>query len=168
MKRRGSLGIKVGAGMFTLGLLAASCVAPERDFGASSTGTGGGTSSSRSGAGGMMSASSASASSSSGSGTNDGCTGDMDKSILADMMAIFMVAQACGQMCLGDANRSACAASCMQMNAKLSIGCSQCWGDYIACAIDHCLPPCAQLGSQQCQDCTVMNCGPAYQLCSGL
>jgi hypothetical protein len=173
MKRRGSLGFKVSAGMFTLGLVAAGCVARERDFGASSTGMGGGTSSSSSGAGGAMSSSSASATSSSGSsgssgsGMGPGCTGAIDMMIVNDM-AFLMTAQACGQMCLGDANKSACAASCMEMNTKLSTACSLCWGDYIACVIDHCLSQCLQLTSQQCQDCTAMYCAPAYQACSGL
>lgn len=58
---------------------------------------------------------------------------------------------------------------CIGMMSGLSAGCTACFGETVTCVTMNCLTQCiAGGGSPGCVSCRMMNCDPAFAVCSGL
>jgi len=59
--------------------------------------------------------------------------------------------------------------NCIGMMSGLSEGCTACFGDTVTCVTMSCLTQCLAGGSSPgCVSCRMMNCDPAFAVCSGL
>jgi hypothetical protein len=110
-------------------------------------------------------------------GTNTAASGackapDLDVICVADIGA---KARACGTSCLqsagtlGEASLIQCVDACLQMNKDLTIGCSNCYRELVACTAKNCLSDCSDPNSNACKTCqTTKGCTPTFFTCSGL
>lgn len=94
------------------------------------------------------------------------CTGSEDTATLGAMD--FVEAQrTCGAMCIGDTEM--CTTACLTKNTTLSADCASCNGQFITCAMTHCLADCSGgFMSPSCMPCAEAQCGQDYHSCSGL
>lgn len=74
----------------------------------------------------------------------------------------------CVMSCIMNPDVAGCSKTCIQDATGLSSGCSQCFGDVVACTVKKCMMQCIDSGSPACADCREKNCGPAFEECAGV
>ena len=93
------------------------------------------------------------------------CTNMADTTALASV-DIGMIIQTCIGRTFG---MQPATSECIGMMSGLSTGCTGCFGDTVTCVTMNCLTQCLAGGSSPgCVSCRMMNCDPAFAVCSGL
>jgi hypothetical protein len=96
------------------------------------------------------------------------CTDSSDYPIVNDQDTTKAQFQACASACISKNPISSCVDSCMTKKLGLSSTCASCFGDEAQCTIDSCLVPCLNPNSAACEQCSLTNCGPALEQCTGI
>jgi hypothetical protein len=93
------------------------------------------------------------------------CTNAEDTAIFSTVN-IDMIVESCVRTSFG---AQPATSNCIQMMSGLSDGCTACFGDTVTCVTMNCLTQCIAGGaSPGCVSCRMMNCDPAFAVCSGL
>ena len=93
------------------------------------------------------------------------CTNMADTTALMSV-EIGMIIQTCIGRTFG---MQPATSECIGMMSGLSTGCTACFGDTVTCVTMNCLTQCLAGGSSPgCVSCRMMNCDPAFAVCSGL
>jgi len=71
----------------------------------------------------------------------------------------------CGRQCVGT---NSCVTECIVKAEGYSAACSGCFGNLASCTASKCWFKCITGASASCKACTVKNCVPAFETCSGL
>jgi hypothetical protein len=102
--------------------------------------------------------------------SNGACDNDTDESVLGGLGDdLDGIVGSCALGCLLSSDVSTCGAECVEDDTNLSTGCSNCFGEIIACTAEHCAFPCG-LDSQgaSCAECRETNCNDAFETCAGI
>jgi hypothetical protein len=93
------------------------------------------------------------------------CTNEADTTTLMSI-DIGAIVEGCVRTTFG---AQPATSNCIGMMSGLSAGCTACFGETVTCVTMSCLTQCLAGGSSPgCVSCRMMNCDPAFAVCSGL
>lgn len=95
-----------------------------------------------------------------------GCTSlDLDF-ICQNTELVQSVSAECGLACLSSGE--VCMEECMLVELDLTSSCIACFGEQVACIVQHCYLACAFGSEEECAECAVANCEAGFNECAGI